>query len=230
MIHVDIVGLADIHGDVRAVRKVGPDLRNAHMVLLIGVIGDITHFGRAKDASSVIDAVAALNPRILAVPGNCDHPEVSEYLAERGVSLEGRPMIVDGVGFMGVGGSLPCPGGATPNEIGEEQFERALADVTGPLPPGMPLILVSHQPPYDTKADAVIGGRHVGSTSVRQFIRDRQPLLCFAGHIHEGRGIDTIGVCQVINPGPLREGRYAWAMLGETVSGPTVTGCEIRNV
>lgn len=227
MTRLEIVGLADVHGDVRAVRKVGPDLRSAHAILLIG---DMTHFGRKKEAAAVVDAVAAFNPRILAVPGNCDHPEVSQYLADRGVSLDGRRMIVDGVGFVGVGGSLPCPGGATPNEIGEQQFAQALEDAAGPLPPGMPMILVSHQPPYDTKVDAVIHGRHVGSTSVRQFIRDRQPLLCFTGHIHEGRGIDTIGVCQVINPGPLREGRYAWAMVGQTAAGPTVMGCEIRTI
>jgi Icc-related predicted phosphoesterase len=227
LIRMDIVGLADIHGDVRAVRKVGPDLRSAHAVLLIG---DITHFGRAKEAAAIVDALAAFNPRILAVPGNCDHPEVSEYLAQRGVSLDGRRMIVDGVAFVGVGASLPCPGGATPNEIGEQRFARALENAAGPLPAGVPMILVSHQPPYDTKADGVAGGRHVGSTSVRQFIRDRQPLLCFTGHIHEGRGIDTIGVCQVINPGPLREGRYAWAALGQTVAGPAVMDCEIRKV
>jgi Icc-related predicted phosphoesterase len=54
--------------------------------------------------------------------------------------------------------------------------------------------------------------------------------VCFTGHIHEGVGIDTIGRCQVINPGPLREGRYAWAMLGETVLGQTLMAYEIRKV
>ena len=120
--------------------------------------------------------------------------------------------------------------GTTPNEISEEQFAQALEETASRLPPSMPMILVSHQPPLDTKADAIASGRHVGSRSVRQFIRDRQPLLCFTGHIHEGVGLDTIGRCQVINPGPLREGRYAWAMLGETVAGPTVTACEVRKV
>ncbi len=226
MIRIDIVGLSDIHGDTKIIKKIGPEISQAHAVLLVG---DITHFGKEKEAAKVIDAVAKFNPRILAIPGNCDYPEVSGYLAERGVSLEGRRMIIDGVGFFGVGGSLPCPG-ITPNEISEKQFASELEATYSRLPMGMATVLVCHQPPHDTKADTIISGEHVGSKSVRQFIRDRQPLLCFTGHTHEGRGIDTIGLCQVINPGPLREGQYAWAMLGETVLGQTVMACEIRKV
>lgn len=229
MIRIDIVGLADIHGDLKTIRKVGPEIRQAHAILLIG---DITHFGGRNEAAEVIEAIAEFNPRILAVAGNCDHPEVSEYLVERGVSLEGRRMIIDGVGFIGVGGSLPCPPapGRTPNEISEEQFQQALEDTASRLPMGMPTVLVSHQPPHKTKTDLAANGKHVGSKSVRMFIRDRQPLLCFTGHIHEAVAIDTIGRCQVVNPGPLREGKYAWAMLGETVLGQTVMACEIRKV
>ena len=226
MIRIDIVGLADIHGDVKTIKTLGPDIRQAHAILLVG---DITHFGKEKEAAAVVDAIAQYNPRILAIPGNCDYPEVSGYLAERGVSLEGRRMIIDGVGFIGVGGSLPCPG-VTPNEMSEERFQTELEATSSKLPLGMPIVLVSHQPPYNTKADQIINGDHVGSRTVRQFIRDRQPLLCFTGHIHEGRSIDTIGRCQVINPGPLREGQYAWALLGETVLGQTVMACEIRKV
>lgn len=226
MIRIDIVGLADIHGDLETIEKVGPDIRQAHAVLLVG---DITDFGGKKEAAAVVEALAKFNPRILAVPGNCDRPEVGKYLVKRGVSLEGRRMIIDGVGFIGVGGSLPCPG-KTPNEVSEEQLAEALEETASRLPMGMPTVLVSHQPPHGTKTDVVAGGKHVGSKSVWQFIRDRQPLLCFTGHIHEGRAVDTIGRCQVINPGPLRDGRYAWAMLGETVLGQTVMACEIRKV
>jgi Icc-related predicted phosphoesterase len=54
-------------------------------------------------------------------------------------------------------------------------------------------------------------GRHVGSESVRAFIETVQPLLCFTGHIHEGRGMDSIGRTKVVNPGPLWTGNYAYA-------------------
>lgn len=226
MIRIDIVGLADIHGDLAAIERVGPDIVQAHAVLLVG---DITDFGKAKEAAAVVEAVSKFNSRILAIPGNCDHSEVGEYLVERCVSLQGRRMIIDGVGFLGVGGSLPCPN-STPNELSEAEFEQHLCATADRLPEGQPMVLVSHQPPYKTKTDVASGGTHVGSKSVQRFIRDRQPLLCFTGHIHESEGIDTIGRCHIINPGPLRAGKYAWAMLGETVLGQTVMAHEIRRM
>lgn len=224
MMHNDIVGLADIHGDLEAIERIGPDIANAGTVLLLG---DITHFGRAKQAKAVVDTVARYNPRILAIRGNCDHPEVSEYLAERGVSLDSRRMIINGVALIGIGGSLPCPS-PTPNEIDEVEFETTLDAIMAKLPPGMPMVLASHQPPYDTGADVAGGGKHVGSKSLRRFIREHQPLACLTGHIHEAGSVSMLGQCHVINPGPLREGRYAWLLLGEKVTGPTVMACEIR--
>ncbi len=223
MIRLEIVGLADIHGDVEAVRRVAPRLTQAHAILLLG---DITDFGGAAEAAKVVDVLAEYNPRILAVPGNCDRPEVGEYLRERGASL-GSGLIIDGVAFIGVGGSLPCPGG-TPNEMSEEQLAAALAATGQGLPPGIPTVLVTHQPPYDTEADIVAGGRHVGSRSLREYIREHQPLLNICGHIHESRGMDRIGSCRVVNPGPLGEGRYAWAMLGQMAYGYEVLECEIE--
>jgi len=48
------------------------------------------------------------------------------------------------------------------------------------------------------------GGVHmvpVGSTAVRGFIEDRQPLIALHGHIHEGRGDVRIGQTLCVNPG-----------------------------
>ena len=50
---------------------------------------------------------------------------------------------------------------------------------------------------------------HVGSKTIRKFIEQVKPKLCFTGHIHEGIGIDFIGECPIINPGPFRKGKYA---------------------
>ena len=68
--------------------------------------------------------------------------------------------------------------------------------------------MVSHQPPYDTINDQVSPGVHVGSKSIRKFIEERQPLICFTGHIHEGTGIDHIGNTAIVNPGPAGKGSY----------------------
>jgi Icc-related predicted phosphoesterase len=46
---------------------------------------------------------------------------------------------------------------------------------------------------------------------VRAFIEAVQPVACFTGHIHEGVGIDMIGVTRIVKPGLLWKGGYAHA-------------------
>jgi len=42
-------------------------------------------------------------------------------------------------------------------------------------------------------------------------------LICFTGHIHEAQGIDSIAGTKVVNPGPFREGGYAYVRINEKV-------------
>jgi len=60
-------------------------------------------------------------------------------------------------------------------------------------------------------------GEHVGSSSVRQYIEERQPSVVFCGHIHEARGIDNIGNALVVNPGPARHNQCAIVDLNEKI-------------
>jgi Icc-related predicted phosphoesterase len=78
------------------------------------------------------------------------------------------------------------------------------------------LIAVLHAPPYRSGIDDApalndqlemtvnAGGvkmAPVGSTAVRGFIEDSQPLLGLHGHVHEGRGAAMIGRTLCLNPG-----------------------------
>ena len=202
-----IVALADIHDNLERLGTAAGDLAAADIVVLVG---DLTNFGRQAAATRVVAAVRKYNNRVLAVPRNCDYPEVDTYFSQEGINLHRKSTVINGVAFLGVGGSLPCPG-KTPNEFSDRDFEVFLASAASDVGPDAPLILVSHQPPRDTVTDLARIGRHVGSQSVRMFIEAVQPLICFTGHIHEGRGIDSIGRTTVINPGPLWTGSYACA-------------------
>lgn len=113
------------------------------------------------------------------------------------------------IAFVGVGGSLASNN--SPNEISETEFESFLNESIEDLDKTYPLILVSHQPPIGTLTDKTWLNEHAGSKSVRSFIERRQPIICFTGHIHEGIGIDAIGVTKVINPGPVWKNQYAYA-------------------
>jgi Icc-related predicted phosphoesterase len=218
---VIVVGVTDIHGNVAALDKMSGAFEEADVVLLTG---DLTHFGRRADAADVIGAARRHNPNVLAVAGNCDYPEVDRYLDSAGVGLGSQNRLIDGVAFIGAGGSIPCPG-RTPNELSEAELGRCLEIACTDLPHGLPLVMVCHQPPLDTAVDVARRGVHVGSRAVREFVEARMPLVCFTGHIHEAAGQDSIGPTRLVNPGPARNGSYAWAQVGDGLE-----ALEIRSV
>jgi len=204
-----IMALTDIHGDIsrmndHTLQQVKPDA--------ILIAGDITNFGRKKEARQIIESIQKTNAQIYAVPGNCDHPEVGDFLNQEGLNIDRRIVVLNGIAFIGIGGSLPCPG-KTPNELSEPDFESYLTKAARDLSPTIPKILLVHQPPFGTINDLSSSGNHVGSKSIRTFIERHKPLVCFSGHIHEGVGIDAIGDTKIVNPGPLRTGHYALARI-----------------
>jgi Icc-related predicted phosphoesterase len=202
---ISILLLADIHGSGFLIDEIAEEIRSADVIVLSG---DITHFGTADDCALVLDSIRKYNDRILAVAGNCDHPDVDDYLREQKVnpSLEG--VRSRGFAWFGISGSLPCPG-TTPFEYTEKEAETMLSKIRGNYNKEIPNIMITHQPPYDTVADKLTNGVHVGSRSIRNFIEERSPLLCLTGHIHEGIGTDQINSCYIVNPGPFRTGKYA---------------------
>jgi Icc-related predicted phosphoesterase len=217
-----IVALPDLHGDIDHLPILGHALSIVDLILLVG---DFTNGGSASDAERIINLLRWFNPNMLAIPGNWDPPEVDVYLSQTGINLNQGHVILEGIAFIGMGAALPGPV-PTPNEISESDFERFFDEAMFGLDVSIPEILVCHQPPYNTLNDLAQRNLHVGSKAVRAFIERRQPWICFSGHIHEGIGIDQIGQTKVINPGPLRQGSYAYA---EVSSGGLQT-LEIRNV
>ncbi len=204
-----LIALTDIHDNASSINRIGRQLMEADLVL---VAGDITTFGNKKDAQRIIETLYNYNQNILAVPGNCDPPDVGLYLRELNISLDNVMREINGYYFWGLGGSLPAPGG-TPNELTEKQFENILNSLSKQIKEPQNLILLIHQPPFNTRADCLYGNEHVGSFALRRFVEQVQPLAYFTGHIHEGKGIDFIGKTVIVNPGPLRNGGFASAKL-----------------
>jgi uncharacterized protein len=202
-----ILTLSDIHGHINHIPAIATDIAQADVVI---ISGDLTNFGDAKDGLKVLDAVRQHNPNVLAVTGNCDPPPVREALEQAGVSIEGTHRVIDGLAFAGQGGSLPCPI-PTAHELSDEDLCLMLEEACNGLDPGVPLVLVAHQPPLNTTCDLAAIGTHVGSAAVREFIESRQPVVCFTGHIHEAMSIDYIGKTAVVNSGPLAVKSYSIA-------------------
>jgi Icc-related predicted phosphoesterase len=198
------IAFGDIHESTGVLGAI-PDLAEAEAVI---ITGDITNRGSRESATRVIDAVAAINPRIMAQPGNMDTDLVRTVLAERGmdIHLQAREL-APGLGLMGVGLSTPTPF-ATPGEVPEATLATWLDQTHAKAAAFDTLIAVVHEPPHGSAVDMLGNGEHVGSPGVRAFIERVQPALVLTGHIHESRAEDRIGASRVINPGMLAGGGY----------------------
>jgi hypothetical protein len=189
----------------RAIERLGPVLREADHAILTG---DLTHFGDPPDAFRVVNAVRQFCPSVLAVTGNLDMPWVIDAFRADGISLHGEGRRFGDLGIFGCGGSNITPMD-TPTELEEHELADVLERAHAGVADAPRRLMICHTPPYDTRLDRLVNGTPVGSPAVRRFIETRRPDVAVVGHIHEGRGIDTVGDTIVVNPGALREGGYA---------------------
>ncbi len=205
-----MIVISDIHARKEMVRRLMLEMAGIHCLV---AAGDITNFGGYADAAMVMNPILAAKIPVMAVAGNCDTDTAEEYLADKKINIGRQCLRLDRFVFIGVGGSLPCPK-TTPREFGDNVLETVLskglwqANETSGSGQGESLIVVSHQPAFGTKVDSV-DGRFTGSQAIRKFIETHQPILAVSGHIHEAFGTDTIGPTTLVNPGPLKDGRYA---------------------
>jgi len=219
-----IIGLTDVHGSLSSIKRMNNVICRVDLVLFVG---DITNFGKKPEAAQVVAPVVHSAKKTFAVSGNCDYPEVDAYLDGQGVNLHRRGEMIDGIWFVGLGGSLPTPFQTitTYSETEMAEFlDHGLAQLSNKT--DTPIVLVSHQPPFQTLCDRISTGTHVGSHAVRRFIEAHRPLVCFTGHIHESVAIDKIGDTHIVNSGLLKNGHYAYA----EIRGLGVETLEIRSV
>ena len=206
----------DFHGDEGAFEGFASKAEEEHAEVLV-ICGDITHFGTLREAKYLLSLLSGLRVPLLFVPGNCDPPSLVGVDIEGARCIQGENVSYGDLTFLGVGGSPPTPF-STPFEMSEEEITNVLCLASANLGDNRWLVLISHAPPYDTRLDEAFMGQHVGSSSVRKFIEERNPSIVFCGHIHEARGKDHINSTIVVNPGPARHGEYAKATFDDEIT------------
>ena len=206
-----IIAIGDIHNRLDYPPYINSQLQAADLILKAG---DITNFGDQYEANQVLDRIAMLNDKILAVSGNCDRPGVTKILTDRDINLHAVPRIVEGIMFFGIGGCNKTPF-HTPQEYTDDEMKDLLKNFRKKSESSKQ-VLVTHAPPHKTKLDKIFLGLHVGSKVIREFIDDFQPDLAVCGHIHEARGVDRIGKTLAINPGPFPR-HYALIEVGTNI-------------
>lgn len=200
--------LSDIHGaweDLPRLKRYSGDIDG------LILCGDLTHFGGAAQAEPVLREARELSGQIVAVHGNCDRESVAELLVREGFSVQNRWGSLCDTPVFGLGASLPAPL-PTPSTWTEEEAESLLTAAQESIP-DTSWIFVCHQPPYESEADKIRSGAHVGSLSIAAFIRRSRPALVFSGHIHEAFSVSRFGESLLVNPGSFKEGRFALAEL-----------------
>ena len=151
------------------------------------------------------------------IPGNDDPWSVDEVLAS-GTHVDACDEAVRMVGpheMVSLGYSNRTPW-KTPRELDEDEIYTRLKRLVDQLEAPGRAIFNIHVPPWESSLDTAFevdeelryvtkGGRPhevpCGSHAVRQIIEEVQPLLSLHGHIHESKGVTSIGRTVAINPG-----------------------------
>lgn len=248
--------LSDAHADTEYLSKLDDEFKKADAVIFAG---DFTNYNEPEKAMPVLNLLDEKSPALYSVLGNCDEPAFLEELEKRDISVQGTMVFRDGLAFAGSGGASKFTG-VTPNERTEEELQSDLnmvaehsveyeeypydendsnTEEAAEKVENMTsdaslewnnLIVISHNPPKDTKVDMISSGIHVGSALYRNFLETYQPLLSVSGHVHESVGIDTIGRTTVINPGALMEGCYAVLDIQKQKGVWTVTNATLKKL
>jgi Icc-related predicted phosphoesterase len=183
---------SDIHGDKAALERL-MDLEADYYF----AGGDLANWGRGLDVLAPVMQKHA--DRVYVLPGNHEsEADIARLSEQYGFhNFHGRSIQIAGYDVAGLGYSNPTPFN-TPGEYTEQELAERLEKFAGLER----LILICHAPPKGTKLDRAGEGRHFGSTAVREFIDQHQPVYFYCGHIHEAAGQqDTMGRTQGWNVG-----------------------------
>lgn len=173
---------------------------------------------RAEDYALYAEFYQTLRPcpfPIFGVPGNMDAPEgryLTCSLAEAGAD---SPLEVVHRSLARCGDWVICGLGGEITQVDREEVFvlrypkwealhsfRLLTYVAGRR------IMVLHTPPIGEVVDRDNGG-HKGCEVVNEIIHTFRPELAVCGHAHDAAGEEKVGDTHVVNPGALRNGRFA---------------------
>jgi Icc-related predicted phosphoesterase len=197
--------LSDLHGRHSMVPAARGEAEPYQGVVFAG---DLARRWNNAEVASLLASLTPESGRLIAVPGNMDEPALCDVLRERGVSVHGTGVVIDGTGFFGVGGSNPTPFG-TPFEIPEDEIARLLERGYAAVRNADRIVLVAHPPPFGCRLDRARLGVHAGSTAVREFFGKHRVDLCLCGHIHEAAGEEDVEGVHCVNVGAAEQGHYA---------------------
>jgi Icc-related predicted phosphoesterase len=209
-----ILAFTDIHG---AYDRVVGILSKEPPFDAVIVGGDLTTHGTVNEATHAVRRFQEFGKPLFIVAGNMDLPAFDALYDSLGVNINAKGAVLGEAGFFGIAGS-PFTPMHTPYEISEEEIGRRADAGWRDVQASRWKVFVPHAPPYNTKLDKILLGKHVGSSAVRTFVEEKQPDVLVCGHIHESRGLDSLGKTRLVNCGAAGRGFYASIELGEMIT------------
>jgi Icc-related predicted phosphoesterase len=204
---VNLLVCSDLHASEHALEMIGR-LAVPEDYDLVVISGDFTTNGSLEYVDKLLKRIKGV--LVLGVPGNCDLPETVDLLEKKHANLHNKRVDFGDWPLFGFGGSIPTSSGM-PFEIDEGVMESSLRKIA--VRRG---VMVTHQPAYGMN-DLGRSGNHGGSKSILKIAQEFKPKLAIAGHMHESRGVVTVGETIFLNPGSARNGFYASVWLGKEI-------------
>ena len=209
-----ILAFTDVHGSYDKVVEI-LSKETSFDAVIVG--GDLTTHGTVSEATNAIRRFQHFGKPLFVVAGNMDLPSFDPLYDSLGVNINATGAVLGEAGFFGIAGS-PFTPMRTPYEISEEEIRRRADAGWRDIQALRWKVFVPHAPPHDTKLDKILLGKHVGSNAVRTLVEEKQPDVLVCGHIHESRGLDTLGKTRMVNCGAAGHGYYACIELGEAIT------------
>ena len=203
-----ILAISDVHGEEN--ENLYTYLNNNDIDLVL-VLGDITNFGPLDFVGTFIEKIAECDVDVIAIPGNCDPKGICNAINDVSFCLHNNIIAYGDAIIFGYGGSNETPFN-TPGEIQDNKIYgdvyELLANYDYVYNEDVPKvkILATHAPPFNTEADKMENGEHVGSQGILKSIHEFEPQINVCGHIHEAKSLSKIGnITDVANPGMLKD-------------------------
>ena len=164
------------------------------------------------------DRLRGTGVRCFITPGNDDYWEIDAPLGSSEVveAPEGLCLRLDERHEMITTGYSNRTPWHTPRELDEDALAQRLEGMAMDCEDIANLVAVIHPPPFGSELDVAPaldpefriqteGGApkmtSVGSTAVRAFIEEQQPLVALHGHVHDSRAAQMLGRTLCVNPG-----------------------------
>lgn len=202
-----ILVISCIHNDIENLLKFYDKLVELKFDVIVST-GDFTDaeikgFDRTEIGKIIVEELKLFGKPLLVVPGSWDK-ELIGLFEDEGISIHGIGKEINDIGFYGFGGAKTPFN--LPYEPTEEEIFNGLNKGYKMVENCRRKVQVTHAPPLNSKVDIIFSGAHVGSEAVRRFIEEKQPDVAICAHIHEARGLDSIGKTKIINSGRFPEG------------------------